>query len=184
MKVRKQPKDPGATGWNRILPPQINYPELDTPQSCDSLIIGAGFSGLAAARRIQQLKPDGHTIIVEARRVARGPAGRNTGFMIDLPHDLASGDYAGNQQHDLNQIKFNRAGITFAAKAAEEYGMPPEAFIKSGKINAAASARGLQQNSDYALHLDALNEAHEFLDQQEMKSLTSTTWQWLLIIRS
>lgn len=176
MKVRKQPKDPGATGWNRILPPQINYPELDTPQSCDSLIIGAGFCGLAAARRIQQLKPDGHTIIVEARRVARGPAGRNTGFMIDLPHNLASSDYGGNKQHDLNQIKFNRAGITFAAEAAEEYGLPAEAFKKSGKINAAASARGLQQNSDYASHLAALNEAHEFLDQQEMKSLTGSDY--------
>jgi len=175
-KVRKLPNDPGATGWNRILSPQINHPELETPQSCESLIIGAGFAGLAAARRIQQLNPNGKIIIIEARRIAQGPAGRNTGFMIDLPHDLASGDYAGNQQHDLNQIKFNRAGITFAAKAAEEYDMPPEAFIKSGKINAAASARGLQQNRNYASHLDALNEAHEFLDQQEMKSLTGSDY--------
>jgi glycine/D-amino acid oxidase-like deaminating enzyme len=176
MKVRKQPKDPGATGWNRILPLQINYPELETPQSCDSLIIGAGFAGLAAARRILQLNPGGKIIIVEARRVAQGPTGRNTGFMIDLPHDLASGDYGGDTQHDLNQIKFNRAGITFAAEAAEEYAMSSEAFAKSGKINAAASARGLQQNRDYASHLNALNETHEFLDQQQMKSLTGSDY--------
>ncbi len=152
----------------------MNYPELETPQACDTLIIGAGFAGLAAARRIQQLKPGSKTIIVEARRVAQGPAGRNTGFMIDLPHDLASNDYGGDKQHDLNQIKFNRAGINFAAEAAEEYGMSPEAFIKSGKINAAASARGMQQNNDYATHLDALNEEHEFLDQQEMRLLTGS----------
>lgn len=176
MKVRKQPKDPGATGWNRILPPQINYPELETPQDCDTLIIGAGFAGLAAARRIQQLNPGSKTIIVEARRIAQGPAGRNTGFMIDLPHDLASNDYGGDKQHDLNQIKFNRAGINFAAEAAEEYGMSAETFAKSGKINAAASARGVQQNSDYASHLDALSEEHEFLDQQEMKLLTGSDY--------
>jgi glycine/D-amino acid oxidase-like deaminating enzyme len=176
MKVQKLPNDPGATGWNRILPPQINYPELETPQHCDSLIIGAGFAGLAAARRIQQLKPGGKIILVEARRIAQGPAGRNTGFMIDLPHDLASGNYGGDQRHDLNQIKFNRAGIAFAAEAAEDYAMPSEAFSKSGKINAAASTTGLQQNSDYASYLDALNEAHEFLDQQEMKSLTGSDY--------
>ncbi len=176
MKIRKQPKDPGATGWNRILPPQINYPELETSQCCDNLVIGAGFAGLAAARRIQQLNPDGKTIIVEARRVAQGPAGRNTGFMIDLPHDLASNNYAGDQQQDLNQIKFNRAGITFAAEAAEEYAMSSEAYIRSGKINAAASTRGLKHNCDYAAHLEALNEPHDFLDHQEMKSLTGSSY--------
>ena len=164
MKVRKQPKDPGATGWNRILPPQINYPELDTPQSCDSLIIGAGFCGLAAARRIQQLKPDGHTIIVEARRVARGPAGRNTGFMIDLPHNLASSDYGGNKQHDLNQIKFNRAGITFAAEAAEEYDLPAEAFKKSGKINADYSDFIISKTKDISINADYTNSKIELAE--------------------
>jgi len=176
MKVRKQPKDPGTTGWNAILPQQPDYPELEAAQTCDTLIIGAGFAGLAAARRIQQLDPGGKTILVEAGRIAQGPAGRNTGFMIDLPHDLASDDYAGDQQHDLNQIKFNRSGINFAADAAEKYAMPSQAFVKSGKINAAASSRGLQQNSDYASHLDSLNEAHDFLGQQEMQSLTGSNY--------
>ncbi len=176
MKVRKLPRDPGTTGWNAILAPQTHCPELETSQHCDNLIIGAGFAGLAAARRAQQLNPGGKTIIIEAGRVSQGPAGRNTGFMIDLPHDLASNDYGGGKQHDLNQIKFNRAGINFAAEAAEEYDMPLEAFVISGKINAAASARGLKQNSDYAAHLNNLNEAHDFLDQQEMKSLTGSDY--------
>jgi glycine/D-amino acid oxidase-like deaminating enzyme len=176
MKINKIPKDPGASGWNSILPPQKCYPELAASQNCDNLIIGAGFAGLAAARRIQQLCPNDKTIIVEARRLAQGPAGRNTGFMIDLPHDLASNEYGGDRQRDLNQIKFNRAGIAFAADAAEEYGMPPEAFTKSGRINAAAGEKGLRKNSDYASHLDVLNEAHNFLDQQEMQSLTGSSY--------
>jgi glycine/D-amino acid oxidase-like deaminating enzyme len=176
MKINKIPKDPGASGWNSILPPQTCYPELAASQNCDNLIIGAGFAGLAAARRIQQLCPNDKTIIVEARRLAQGPAGRNTGFMIDLPHDLASNEYGSDRQRDLNQIKFNRAGIAFAADAAEEYGMPPEAFTKSGRINAAAGEKGLRKNSDYASHLDVLNEAHNFLDQQEMQSLTGSSY--------
>jgi glycine/D-amino acid oxidase-like deaminating enzyme len=96
--------------------------------------------------------------------------------MIDLPHDLASNDYGGDAQHDLDQIKFNRAGIAFAAEAAEEYGMQSEAFTKSGRINAAASERGLRQNSDYASHLTKLNEAFDFLDEQEMQSLTGSNY--------
>ncbi|MCK5920460.1 MAG: FAD-binding oxidoreductase, partial [Methylococcales bacterium] len=176
MEIRKLPKDPGITGWNAILPSHVNYPELDTSQTCDNLIIGAGFAGLAAARRLQQLSPNDKTIIVEAKRIAQGPAGRNSGFMIDLPHDLASNDYAGQTQSDLNEIKLNRAGINFAAQAAQEYAMPEEAFVKSGKINAAASAKGLQLNNDYAEHLTALNEAHSFLHERDMQSLTGSDY--------
>ncbi len=176
VKVKKLPKDPGDTGWNGILSPQRYYPELDTSQTCDNLIIGAGFAGLAAARRISQLGPFDKTIIVEAKRIAQGPAGRNTGFMIDLPHDLASDDYRGETQRDLNHIKFNRAGISFAIEAAKEYGMSGEAFAMSGKINAAASGKGIQNNKDYAAHLKAMNEAHNFLDEKEMQAITGSTY--------
>jgi glycine/D-amino acid oxidase-like deaminating enzyme len=34
-------------------------------------------------------------VLLEAGRVAEGAAGRNSGFMIDLPHELTSEDYAG-----------------------------------------------------------------------------------------
>lgn len=176
MIVRKRPKDPGITGWNAILPAQPHYAQLDTSQTCDHLIIGAGFAGLAAARRITQLGPNDKTIVIEARRIAQGPAGRNTGFMIDLPHDLTSNDYSGETQHDLNNTKFNRAGISFAGEAAKEYGFSDEAFALSGKINAAASVNGLQNNKEYAAHLRALDETHHFLDEKEMHAITGSTY--------
>lgn len=181
MKVSNLPKDPGCAGWNAILPAQTRYPELDATQSCDNLIIGAGFAGLSAARRIQQLAPRDKTIIVEARRIAQGPAGRNSGFMLDLPHDLTSHDYGANQtqahsKRCLDEIKLNRAGIDFAAQTANEYAMSDEAFARSGKINAAASAKGIQQNIAYAERLEALNEPHEFLDETQMHALTGSRY--------
>ena len=62
--------------------------------------------------------------------------------MIDLPHDLASDNYNGAAENDRRQIAMNRAAIAFAAEAAEELGMPAEAFAQSGKVNAAASEQG------------------------------------------
>lgn len=176
MKVNRLPKDPGPAAWNAILPEQTLHPELEQRQNSDWLVIGAGFAGLAAARRLSQLWPGASVTILEARQVAQGPAGRNSGFMIDLPHDLASDDYGGDLKNDLLQIRMNRAAIAFARSAAEEYQLGDEAFARSGKINAAASARGMKHNLDYAAHLKKLGEPYQLFDAGRMSALTGTSY--------
>ena len=73
--------------------------------------------------------------------MAEGAAGRNSGFMIDLPHDLASEDYAGSGD-DRKVISLNRQAIDFARSAVEEYGIDANYFDPVGKVNGAASAAG------------------------------------------
>nr|CAA6814797.1 MAG: Oxidoreductase [uncultured Thiotrichaceae bacterium] len=172
-RIRAMPADPGPAGWDAILPPRISGEMLTDQLQADYLIIGAGFAGLSAARRIIQLEPDARIIILEGCKVAEGPAGRNSGFMIDLPHDLASDDYAGDSaSEDHRQTTLNRAAIRFAQEAVNEYGMPDEALVASGKINAAATAKGLKHNQDYARHLSTLDEDYKLLDAGDMRKLT------------
>ena len=87
------PANPGISGWRGILPPRKSHKQLDENQNADYLVIGAGFAGLSAARRLNQLQPDAKIVVLEACEVSEGPAGRNSGFMIDLPHDLSSVSY-------------------------------------------------------------------------------------------
>ena len=176
MKVTKLPKDPGVTGWNAILPEAPDAEVLEGRITADWLVIGAGYAGLAAARRLAQLHPRDQIVVLEASRVGHGPAGRNSGFMIDLPHDLASDDYGGALKKDLAQTRANRAGIGFAAEMAAEYGLSGEAFALSGKTNAAASERGHQHHLDFAEHLTRMGEAHEVLDAQQMREMTGTEY--------
>ncbi|UCH39965.1 MAG: FAD-dependent oxidoreductase, partial [Gammaproteobacteria bacterium] len=136
--VDLKPADLGQSGWNEILPRRKPRAALEQDIECDYLVVGAGFAGLAAARRLRQLEADASIVVLEAREVAAGPAGRNSGFMIDLPHALTSGGYAGDRSSDLRNIAMNRAAIDFAAEAAREYGFAAEAFDPCGKINAAA----------------------------------------------
>jgi glycine/D-amino acid oxidase-like deaminating enzyme len=174
MKVNRLPFDPGPAAWNAILPPADPFPALAADVTADWLIVGAGFAGLSAARRLKQLRPEDSIAVVEARRVAEGPAGRNSGFMVDLPHDLASDDYGGEVAGDLRQISQNRAAIAFAADAQRDYAMADEAFRQSGKTNAAASGKGTKHNRDFARHLDALNEPYTHLDARQMRAMTGT----------
>ena len=176
MKVSRLPVDTGETGWNAILPPQGAAKVLSEDVSADFLVIGAGFAGLAAARRLAQLNEGARIIVLEASRVAHGPAGRNTGFMIDLPHHLTSEGYGGRLEEDRREAAANRAGIAFAARMAGEFGLSREAFDPCGKVNAAASDRGHAHNVDYARHLEAIGEAHRMVDASEMARMTGTDY--------
>ncbi len=176
MKVARLPTDPGPAAWNAILPPQEAPIPLEGRHNADWLVIGGGFAGLSAARRLRQLRPDDRITVLEARRIAEGPAGRNSGFMIDLPHDLASDDYGGATDTDRREIERNRAAIAFAADMASDYGLSREAFDPCGKINAAATERGLAHTRHYARHLAKMGEVSEQLDAEAMRAITGTDY--------
>jgi glycine/D-amino acid oxidase-like deaminating enzyme len=174
--VSRLPQDTGECGWNALLSPPSPPQTLVGNQTFDWLVIGAGFAGLSAARRLHQLCPDATIAIVDASRVGAGPAGRNSGFMIDLPHDVASENYGGSIATDAQQIQLNRAAIEFAQECAQEYELPSEAFARTGKVNAAASAKGIKHNRQYAAHLDVLGEPYRFMDATDMQSLTGSRY--------
>lgn len=176
MKVTRLPVDAGVSGWNAVLPEAVSPVTLDSDITADFLVIGAGFAGLSAARRLSQLRPEARIVMLEAKRVGEGPAGRNSGFMIDLPHELGSANYATSHDNDLKQIRLNRQAIAFAAEAAEEYGLSTEAFDPCGKVNGAAAESAIHHNEEYSKHLSELGEPHEMLDARQMQMLTGSNF--------
>ena len=174
--VTQLPVDPGPAAWNCLLDAPGPARVLEDDIKADWIIIGAGFAGLAAARRLSQLRPTDRIAVLEARRVAQGPAGRNSGFMIDLPHDLSSSDYGGALSKDIQLTADNRHAIRFAADMAADFGLDQNVFNPCGKINGAATAKGDKHNRDYAAHLAAMNEPCKLLSADEMEAITGTTY--------
>ncbi|HIP05492.1 MAG TPA: FAD-dependent oxidoreductase, partial [Gammaproteobacteria bacterium] len=80
------PQDDSTNGWNNILPPRNPNPPLTDTVSPDWVVVGAGFAGLAAARRLAENRPQDQIILLEAQNLAGAASGRNAGFAIDLPH--------------------------------------------------------------------------------------------------
>jgi len=167
------PQHRGPAAWNVILGPQPTPLRADHDQTADFVIIGAGFAGLAAARRLGQLAPDATIIVLDAGRVAEGAAGRNSGFMIDLPHELTSSDYAGAGD-DKTIIALNRHAQNFAAEAVEDYAIDRNFFDRAGKVNGAASPQADAHNQTYAAHLASLGEPSEMLDAKQMAEMTGS----------
>ena len=171
--VKRLPVDTGVSGWEAISTRAAPVQTLDGDVLADWLVVGAGFAGLSAARRLAQLRPGERIAVLDAREVAQGPAGRNSGFMIDVPHNLSAGEYSvANETATALEIDQNRFAIAFAAEAAAEYGMSAETFDPSGKINAAATERGIKLNENYARSLGRIGEACRTLDAAEMRDIT------------
>ena len=95
IEARRLPVHRGPAAWSAILPDQPPPIRLEDDLSVDVAIVGAGFAGLSAARRLHQIDPGLRIAVLDAGRLAEGASGRNSGFMIDLPHDVASEDYSG-----------------------------------------------------------------------------------------
>lgn len=175
-KTRRLPAHRGPAAWSEVLGAQpAALPALSENRTADLVIIGGGIAGLSAARRFLQLEPDAAVVLLEAGRLAEGAAGRNSGFMIDLPHDLASDDYAGGG-NDRAVIALNRHAISFARDAVAEYLIDPSFFEEAGKVNGAASTAAETTAQGYARHLEALGETVEHMDAQAMTELTGSTY--------
>lgn len=175
--VKRLPVETGRSGWEAISTRGFAPQRLEADLTADWIIVGAGFAGLSAARRLLQLRPSERIVVLDARQLAEGPAGRNSGYMIDVPHNLSSGGYsAAGAESTALEIAQNRYAIDFARSAAQEYGMGAHAFDPCGKINAAATERGLALNARYAESLAGIGEAHEILDAQSMRELTGSDY--------
>ncbi|WP_095199234.1 NAD(P)/FAD-dependent oxidoreductase [Mesorhizobium carmichaelinearum] len=175
--VKRLPAESGTSGWEAISRRCFPVRTLDGDVSADWLIIGAGFAGLSAARRLRQLRPSDRIVLLEAGEIAKGTAGRNSGYMIDVPHNLSSGEYSvASEAATKTEIAQNRLAISFAADAAAEYGMSVRTFDPSGKINAAASERGMKLNASYARSLARIGEEHRLVDAGEMREITGSSY--------
>jgi glycine/D-amino acid oxidase-like deaminating enzyme len=169
----RTPRHKGPAAWSEILPGQPAPVPLAGETTVDVVIVGGGFAGLAAARRLRQLDPTIRIAVLEASRLAEGASGRNSGFMIDLPHELTSDDYAGHGD-DRETIALNRYAISFAEGAVEDYEIDRNFFERTGKVNGAASEGADALNRSYAEHLTSLGEPNERLDAKAMFDLTGS----------
>ncbi|SIT38414.1 FAD dependent oxidoreductase [Paraburkholderia ribeironis] len=158
-----------------MLPPRTPRPSLNGTISADIAVIGAGFAGLSAARRLSQLDPKLKVVIVEAGEIAEGATGRNSGFIIDLPHEVSSEDYSGSdgdeRRHD---IKVHRLAIALARELATEKGWGKDIFDACGKYNVAMGPQGDKHVVSYAKQLEKIREEYCLLDAKEIASVTGT----------
>lgn len=170
MRIDRLPRDDSGCGWYNTLPPPPPATPLTGDVRAKWVVIGAGFTGLAAARRLAELLPDEEIYLIEAQRVGYGASGRNSGFAIDLPHNVASSDHTGSADWDHKEMRLNRFGIDTLRRHVQTYGIDCH-WDECGKIHAGLEAKGLKDLVAYRRALDRLEETYAELDLSDLERI-------------
>ena len=69
--------------WITDLIPRNNIQKLSCNLDCEWLVVGAGYTGLSAARKLGQLYPNQRIILVDSQLAGEGASSRNSGYLVD-----------------------------------------------------------------------------------------------------
>ncbi len=72
------------TGWRYLTQPRRSRPALRENKSVKFVVVGAGFTGLSAARELAAMCPDDEVLLLDARTLSAGASGRNAGFAVGV----------------------------------------------------------------------------------------------------
>jgi glycine/D-amino acid oxidase-like deaminating enzyme len=153
-------------GWNALLPVRRPAAPLEDDIRCDVAIVGAGYTGIAAARRVAEFEPNARISVLDSSEVGEGSPGRNSGFMLEIA--LAN-------DAEPRQIERMTACNRLIADAmkdlrnlVEQHGIDC-GLVRAGTYRAAAGAAGVAALREYRAFLEAADLPHEFLDRDKLQ---------------
>jgi glycine/D-amino acid oxidase-like deaminating enzyme len=175
LNITSLPADDRMCGWYHTSYPREPRPSHAGESRARWAVIGAGFTGLAAARQLALNFPDDDIILVDAQEVGFGTSGRNAGFAIDLPHDIGADDYIGDIATARSTLKLNVLGQTILRDLVSEHSIDCH-LTASGKYQAAVEERGVAVLDAYRRGLDKLGQAYEVIEAEDLPRHIGTSF--------
>lgn len=171
-RIKLLPENDNSNGWSRILDPRTPSPSLQSEEKANWVVIGAGYAGLSAARRLAENRPNDRIVLLDAGEVGENASGRNSGFAIDLPHNVGSSMDELEGSHRFMALA--RAAIDYHQAQIDRYGIECD-WSQPGKYHAAVSAKGVEEVlKPFARELEALSEPYEWTDKADLSKRLGT----------
>ncbi|PWC15247.1 NAD(P)/FAD-dependent oxidoreductase [Brenneria corticis] len=165
MKIKHLPFDQSVNGWSAIIGDRLDYPQQQGKTTADWLIIGAGYAGTAFAQRLAEQRPDEHIVLLDAGEIGDNASGRNSGFVIDLPHNI------GTSTAELEKAAAYRRLLQFGVAHLQEqvarHGINCD-WSSAGKYHCAVSPKFNGLIDAYVRELNNLGEAYQVVEKDEL----------------
>lgn len=172
MDIKIKPHDDNTNGWSAILPKRAPHAPLRGQIKADWLIIGAGYAGLSTARRLAEIRPNEKVVVLEAGECGNNASGRNSGFAIDVPHNVGSS--TAELEKAANYKRLMKAGIASLDHIVKTKGIQCDWSVK-GKYHCAAAPHLAETLlRQHAHELDTLGEPFEWLEQAQLRERLGT----------
>ena len=163
-----------SCGWINDLSSRTNIKTLETNEDCEWLIIGAGYTGLSAARKLGQLYPNQKIILVDAQLAGEGASGRNSGYLVDT---TLNDGFTSNKELENYKKKTDiyKLGINTVKKFIKEYQVDCD-LNECGKYFASSKVEDRKILTNFSKTLSKLNFENNLLFSEELKDRFGTNF--------
>jgi len=166
-------------GWINSIPPRTNIKKINKNETCDYLIVGAGYTGLSAARKLSELHSNKKIIIVDSQLAGEGASGRNSGYLVDT---TLNDGFTNNKiiENYKKKTDIYKLGINCIRKFVKEYQVDCD-WNESGKYFASSKFEDKKILINFAKVLSKLGFEYDFFSQNELKKRLGTNFYKLAL---
>ena len=160
--------------WINELNPRTNIQTLSKDLECEWLIVGAGYTGLSAARKLAEIYPNKTITLIDAQLAGEGASSRNSGYLVDTTlNDGFTSD------RDLENYKkktdIYKLGIKAVKKFIQEYQVDCD-FNECGKYYASSKIDDQKILENFSIFLSKLNYENHLLFKDDLKKQLGTNF--------
>ena len=160
--------------WINDLTPRSNIKVIEKNEKCEWLIVGAGYTGLSAARKLGQLYSNQRIILVDAQLAGEGASSRNSGYLVD---STLNDGFTSNK--DLENYKkktdIYKLGVKSVEKFIKEYQVDCE-WNECGKYFASSKLKDKKILKNFSDTLFKLGFKNNLLDKYELSKRLGTNF--------
>jgi len=163
-----------SCSWINDLSPRNNILTLSSNIDCEWLVVGAGYTGLSAARKLGQLYPNVKIILVDAQLAGEGASSRNSGYLVDT---TLNDGFTSNKE--LNNYKkkadIYKLGIEAVKRFIKEYQVDCD-WNECGKYFASSKVEDKKILENFSSTLSKLGYEHNLLSNKGLKERLGTNF--------
>ena len=165
--------------WINDLDKRSNIKNLSIDRSCDWLIVGAGYTGLSAARKLSEIHPSQKIIVIDAQLAGEGASGRNSGYLVDttLNDGFTSNKKLSNYKKKTDIYKL---GIDAVKKFIKEYQVDCD-WNEAGKYFATSNNKDQKKLINFSNTLSKLGFENNLFNKEELSKKLGTNFYGLAL---
>ncbi len=163
-----------SCSWINDLNKRNNIQIISSDLDCEWLIVGAGYTGLSAARKLGQLYPNEKIILVDAQLAGEGASSRNSGYLVDT---TLNDGFTSNKELENYKKKADiyKLGIEVVKKFIKEHQVDCD-WNECGKYFASSKNKDKEILENFSETLSKLGFEHNILFNKDLKKKLGTNF--------
>ncbi len=163
-----------SCSWVNDLNPRTNIKTLSSDLSCEWLVVGAGYTGLSAARKLGQLFPNQKILLVDAQLAGEGASSRNSGYLVDT---TLNDGFTSNKELENYKKKSDiyKLGIDVVKKFIKEHQVDCD-WNECGKYFASSNTEDKKILENFSYTLSKLDFEYNFIFNKDLTKRLGTNF--------